>query len=240
MTQQVASPGSPRQVADDVWVVHRPLRFFGVEVGTRMTIVRLRDGGLWLHSPVAIDDPLASAIEALGPVRHIVAPNKLHHLFAGDARSRFADARLHLAPGLAAKRPDLDGTPLGPDASPPWGSQIEVHHVAGLRVLGELVFFHPASETLIVSDLAFNIGPDAPWGTRQFGRLTGTYGKLGCPLDMRLLFIADRDAFAGSLQSIRRWPFSRIVLAHGDIVTEGATAAFDAAFDFVLRSRRTG
>ncbi len=227
----------PLPVTDDVWVVHRPLRFLGVEVGTRMTVVRLADGGLWVHSPVPIDDDLAASLRALGPVRYIVAPNKLHHLFAGEAKGRFADASLHLAPGLSAKRPDLQGTELVPDQAPPWGEEIAVLHVGGLRVLGEVVFFHVASRTLVVSDLAFNIGPSAPWGTRQFGRLTGTYGKLGCPLDVRLLFIADRDAFAASIEVIRGWAPARIVLAHGDIVVEDAAAAFDAAFAFVLRRR---
>ena len=236
MTAQ-PSTDEPRAIADDVWVVHRALRFFGVEVGTRMTIVRLADGGLWLHSPVEIDDALAAWLQTHGPVRHIVAPNKLHHLFAGDAKGRFLDAQLHLAPGLAAKRPDLEGAELVPDAVPPWGDEIAVHRIGGLRVLGEVVFFHIASRTLIVSDLAFNIGPSAPWGTRQFGRVTGTYGKLGCPLDMRLFFIADRDVFAASLDEIRRWPFERIVLAHGDLVVDDARAAFDRAFAF-LRPRR--
>lgn len=236
LSARAQRPGSRHAlvpVAEGVWVVHQPLRFFGIEIGTRMTVIRLEDGMVWLHSPVALDEDLALRIERIGPVRFIVAPNKLHHLYAGDAHRRFPDASLHLAPGLLAKRPDLaGGLELEPDTPPPWGPEIVAHHVGGLRVLREVVFFHPPTRTLVLSDLAFNIGRDAPWTTRQFGRLAGAYDKLGCPTDFRLLFIADREAFATSIATIRQWNFERIILAHGHVVTEHATHAFEAAFAF--------
>lgn len=235
MRPSMSPPASTLQpVADDVWVVHRPLRFFGVEIGTRMTVVRLGDGSLWLHSPVPIDDALAAALDAIGPVRHIVAPNKLHHLFAGDAQRRFPAASLHLAPGLAEKRPDLaHGTRLEPGVPSPWGPDLVAHPVDGLRVLGEVVFFHRPSRTLVVSDLVFHFGPHAPWGTRLFARLAGAYGKLGCPIDLRLFFIADRSAFAASIAAILRWDIGRIVLAHGDLVLHGAADSLRRAFAFL-------
>jgi len=222
------------QVADGVWVTACPLRFFGIEIGTRMTVVRLDDGGLWLHSPIELDDDLVAELETLGAVRHIVAPNRFHHLYAGDAHERFPSAALHLAPGLSEKRPDLSaGAELELEGEPPWGAAVRFHRIGGLRLLGECVFFHVASRTLIVSDLVFNFGPADPWGTRQFGRISGTYGKLGCPADLRLLFLADREAFRESIALIRSWAFERIVLAHGNLVADGAEQAFDDAFAFL-------
>jgi hypothetical protein len=68
------------QIADDVWLAERP--FFpslpglqGTDVACKACIVRLPDGGLWVHAPVALDQPLRDALEKLGPVRHIVTPN---------------------------------------------------------------------------------------------------------------------------------------------------------------------
>lgn len=227
---------SLQRVTDDVWVVSRPLRFFGVQVGTRMTVVRLGDGGVWLHSPVPIDDALAAALAAIGPVRHIVAPNHLHHLFAGDAKRRYPEARLHVAPGLVQKRSDLEhDSILAPDVPPPWGTEILRHVVRGLRVLGEVVFFHVPTRTLVVSDLVFNFGRDAPWATRLFGRLTGTYGHVGCPLELRLFFISDEAAFGASIAAIAQWDFERIVVAHGDIAARDAKEAFRRAFAFLGR-----
>jgi len=52
--------------------VAAPLRFWGVETGTRMTVVRLDDGGLLVHSPVPPEPGLCRAVDGLGPVRAIV------------------------------------------------------------------------------------------------------------------------------------------------------------------------
>jgi len=80
-----------RALARDLWCLDADLRVqAGFHLPIRMTVIRLADGGLWLHSPVAIDEATAAAIDALGPVRHIVAPNLLHHLFAGAAAERWS------------------------------------------------------------------------------------------------------------------------------------------------------
>ena len=63
-----------RELDEGLWVEDRPLRLLGIEVGARMTVVRLEDGGLFLHSPVALDADLRSDLDALGPVRCVVAP----------------------------------------------------------------------------------------------------------------------------------------------------------------------
>ncbi|MEM1009866.1 MAG: hypothetical protein AAGJ35_12790, partial [Myxococcota bacterium] len=91
----------PREITPKLYVVETPQRFWGLEVGARMTILRL-EGGLLLHSPVRID---ASLLEPLGILRWALAPNRLHHLYMGP----WIDAGLEAwaAPGLPAKRPDL-------------------------------------------------------------------------------------------------------------------------------------
>ena len=47
-----------RQLAENLWVTERPQSYYGLEVGTPMTVIRLADACLLLHSPVAIDDSL--------------------------------------------------------------------------------------------------------------------------------------------------------------------------------------
>ena len=41
-----------RQLDSDIWVTERALRYLRAEVGTRMTLVKLDDGSLFVHSPV--------------------------------------------------------------------------------------------------------------------------------------------------------------------------------------------
>lgn len=81
---------SLQRFGESLWIAEgERIRMLGIPFGTRMTIVRLADGGMWLHSPIAARDELVAAVEALGPIRHIVAPNKFHHLFVGEWLERF-------------------------------------------------------------------------------------------------------------------------------------------------------
>jgi len=63
-----------------IWTVSRRQKFWGVETGTRMTIVVLSDGGLFVHCPVALTDDLRAAVDELGPVRAVVASSLFHHV----------------------------------------------------------------------------------------------------------------------------------------------------------------
>ena len=100
---------APRNLAPNLWVVDRPFKlpYVGVEIGTRITCIRLADGGLFLHSPVKLDPILRNSLDALGEVRAIVGPNKLHHLFLAEYITTYPRARVYTAPNLSKKRPDL-------------------------------------------------------------------------------------------------------------------------------------
>jgi hypothetical protein len=78
------------EVAPGLWVVERPQRFAGAELGARMTVIRLADGGLFVHSPVALDPALSRELTALGEVRCVIAPTNTP---AHSAERRFSDRR---------------------------------------------------------------------------------------------------------------------------------------------------
>jgi len=108
-----------RRLADDLQVVEGPERVAGLRIGTRMTVVRLGDGRLWLHSPVPHDAALDAALAELGPVAFLVAPSKVHHLWIGTWQDAHPDATLVAAPGLRDKRHDLVFHRELDDAPPP-------------------------------------------------------------------------------------------------------------------------
>src|SRR6185312_11539383 len=119
--------GVLKPVAPEVWIVDGPeIRFklgiLRVPFPTRMTVVRLPSGGLWLHSPVAFDASLAAALRELGPVAHIVAPNTIHYWWVGDWSSRFPAAEVwsvpRLDPGATARVPAH--SVLGGRSPPAW------------------------------------------------------------------------------------------------------------------------
>jgi len=222
-----------RPIADDLWVAERPLRPLpGLDIGTRMSVVRVGDGGVVLHSPVAADETTRKAVEALGPVRAIVCPNRVHHRFAAGWKAACPDARLLAAPGLPAKRRDLafDGL-LGDDPDPAWGDALATVHVRGLPSLEEVAFFHPASRTLLLADLAFHPTPASRPGLRRWARLSRISG-FGPNAVVRLA-VRDRAAARRSLERVLAWDFERVVVAHGEILERGGRAALRRGWEWL-------
>ncbi len=229
-------PSTLAPLAPDVWTARRPLRMLGVELGTRMTVVRLDDGALFVHSPVALDPALRAAVDALGPVRFIAAPNRWHHLFAGEWAAAYPGAALYGVPGLPEKRRDLAfAAVLGGDGRDlPWSGGLAHRLIEGAPIFNEVVFFHRASGTLLASDLAFNIGPDSPWLTRTAFRAMRHYDRLGWSWAERRLFVRDRAALRRSMTALLDWEPERMVLAHGRLVEEAAVTRLRGAFAWLL------
>ena len=113
------------EIERDIWVADgASVPFFGFQYPTRMTVVRLADGSLWVCSPIALSPPLANAVNALGPVRHLVSPNKIHHLFLKDWARAWPDAKLYASPGLARRRRDLTfARKLADTPDPAWATR---------------------------------------------------------------------------------------------------------------------
>ena len=95
-------------LAPNLWHTTHHFKANGLAISSRMTVVRLASGKLWLHSPVPFTPALQAELKALGEVGTIVAPNKMHHLFAGECAALYPEAQLYGAPGLRKKRPDLN------------------------------------------------------------------------------------------------------------------------------------
>jgi hypothetical protein len=205
-------------VAENVWTTSRPQRFWGVETGTRMTIVRLggEGSGLFVHCPVALDAATRAAVEALGPVRAVVASSLFHHLYVGEWMRAYPDAKYFASPGLQKKRPDLrfDLT-LGDEPDGIWGAHLGQVFLSA-RFEKEVVFFHAATGTLITADALLNLWHHPSAMTRLVGLLLGNTA----PGKGYLERIAVRDWKLGRRQvdRILDWNIERIVLAHGALV----------------------
>jgi hypothetical protein len=222
-----------RPLGRDVWVADRPLKLAVGDIGARMTVVRLADGGLFLHSPVRLDDETKRALDDLGPVRAIVAPSKVHHLFAGEYARTYPAARLYGAPGLAEKRRELRvDAVLGAEPAPEWRDRIDQRLFRGAPVLNEVIFLHAPSRTLVLTDLAFNVPAERTAGARLFYWLTGAAGRFG-PHRLVRTMIRDRRAARDSVEQVLAWDFDRVIVSHGDVLESGGRNRFAAAFAFL-------
>lgn len=219
-------------LAPNIWHVTHDFTSMGIAVSSRMTVVRCADGALWLHSPVPITDHLKQALEQLGPVRWIVAPNRSHHLFAGQALSVFPQAQLFGAPGLRAKRPDLKSMQeLSESVPTPWAADLDQVFVQGIPLLSETVWFHRASGTVIVTDLCMWFTRARPWQTRLYGHLNGTMNRMSVSRLVRIL-TRDKMAAAQSCQRILQWPAQRLVVAHDCVLESDAQQKLANALAF--------
>lgn len=220
--------------SDNIWFAEAPLRFFGVPFGTRMTLVRLDDGSLFIHSPIQISSSLQAEIDQLGCVKYIASPNKLHHLFLDSAMATYPDAKLYVPPGLIAKRPDLScGTELTDAPPEAWAGEMEQLVIRGSNQMQEVVFFHSPSRTLIVADLCEHFGPHSPPLTRALAWVTRMYGRPRMPPDWQISF-RDRTVLRDSFTRLFEWDFDRVILAHGALLHSGAKAHFQKEYAWAL------
>lgn len=229
------TPSTLEPVCDGVWQAAADIHLSpGFVLPLRMTIARLADGGLWMHSPISISDELAHAIDALGEVRHIVAPNLLHHLFFGDAAERYPDAATYAAPGLTEKRSDLSFDHVLSDTAPDaWAGQIDQVVLEGAPDLNEVCFVLRDAQCVVFTDMLFNVREPRGWMTPMILSMAGTRRGFA---QSRLLksMIKDRAAAGRSMQRLVDLPFSRATVCHGDPITDGAHAAVRDALSWML------
>jgi len=221
-------------LSPDLWVTEGKCTLVGsVKFGTRMTIVRLQGGGLFVHSPISLSDPLQNEINALGEVQVIVAPNCFHHLFVAEFQKAYPKAKLYVAPGLSKKRKDLqfEGT-LSDAPENIWADDLSQAALQGMPVINEIVFFHQKSKTLIVTDLVFNVEDVRSTVIRLLNKLNGIHKRFG-PSRLFRLLIRDRKSFKNSFTKIMEWDFERIILTHGDVVESRGKERMKRAFGWL-------
>jgi hypothetical protein len=223
--------------AEDIWTVNGSevsYRLWGLTLPcpTRMTIIRLHDGGLWVHSPVACVPELVAAVMALGPVAAIIAPNVFHYTHFADWARAFPQADVYGPTGLAAKVPSFDFAALDGPMDAPWTEAIDLHVVA-LGSFVEAVFLHRASRTLIVTDLMQNFEATRIRNplVRTVMKLGGATGPNGRPsIEIRLAALAHRNALREGVRQMLAWEPTGIILSHGACYRTDATDEIMRAF----------
>ena len=225
-----------RDFGRDIWIVEGPeVAVAGFHYPTRMAVIRLADGRLFVWSPVRLSDDLRAAVDRLGRVAHIVAPNSLHHLFLAEWQRAYPGARLYAAPGLRKKRRDLAfDVELGDAPPADWAGEIDQVAMRGNLITTEIVFFHRASGTALFTDLLQQIAAERLSGWRavvaKLDLMTGL--KPSVPRKFRLAFVGRRKARA-ALERILGWPVDKVLMTHGTPVERDASAFLRRAFGWL-------
>lgn len=209
--------------------------FYGFPYPTRMAVVRLSDGSAWVWSPVALSDELARAVEDIGPVQHIVSPNKIHHLFLAEWGTRWPEAKVYAPPGLAQRKPELRfDAELGDEADPAWAADIDQTIFRGSLAMEEVAFFHRASRTAIICDLIQRHPASSTKGWKgMLMRLDSLVGKNGStPREWRATFLR-RGPARDARDRVLAWGAERLLIAHGECAQTDATAIISRALRWI-------
>lgn len=221
----------PKPVTDDVLIVDSgPMHLGPAVFPIRMTIIRLPDGTLLLHSPTRFDFELRQQLEQIGPIRHLVAPNTGHWTHVADWQAHVPEAMTWAAPGLrkrpAVQRAGMRVDRVLADGEPPeWAGAIEVVVVRG-RPLVEAALFHRPSWTLVLTDLVVNIEPNklpplAAMGARMLGA-TAPDGR--APIYSRMAFKAGGTEARQAGERLVALAPERVIFSHGRWYERDATA----------------
>jgi hypothetical protein len=219
---------------ENIWTAAGPqVRVLGFGYPTRLVVIRLADGSLFIWSPTALDPDLKAAVDALGPVRHLVSPTAMHNLFLAQWQAAYPDALLYAPPGLRQRRADLafDADLEDSAAGHPWAGEIDQVQFAGNGIAVEVVFFHRPSRTVLFADLIQQLDPASLSGWRALvARLDLMSGPAPqTPRKFRLAF-TDRKAARAALGRIEAWPARRVLMAHAPPVLQDGQAFIARTF----------
>ncbi|MCP3097929.1 DUF4336 domain-containing protein [Myxococcus sp. K15C18031901] len=230
-----------KPLAEDIWWVDGPvakMRFGPVTLPfpTRMVVVRLRSGGLWLWSPTAPTPELFSQLDALGPVEHLVSPNRFHYASIPAWKARYPRATAWASPGVRerARSQELDvpfDEDLGEESPTVWRQELGQLIFRGSRYVEEVVFFHQASATLIVADLVMTLERERVHPRfRWMLALGDTLWPGQTPREVRLTTWGRTALARECCQRLLGWRPRRVLVAHGRCYLEDAVARLEQAF----------
>jgi len=226
-----------KQFGREIWIADGTnVAVAGFHYPTRMAVIRLPSGALFVWSPIQLTDALRTQVDGLGEIGHIVAPNSLHHRFLAEWKQAYPGARLHAPPGLRQKRRDLAfDTDIGDTPSPEWADDIDQVLMHGNTLTTEVVFFHRASGTVLFTDLLQQIPAGLLSGWRMLvARLDLMVGpEPAVPRKFRLAFTNRRRA-REAMARILAWPTDKVLMAHGTPVEQSATVFLRRAFGWLL------
>ncbi len=217
------------------------MRYGGLDLFGRTTIIKLDNGDLIVHDPCKIDDAVRAEIDSLGVVRFILVPGSYHHLFVTDFQQHYPDAETFLCPGLERKRPDISfDWILGNQPDPRWGGVLEQVVVQGTRYMWEVAFFHKPSRTLILVDLLENIGDDyrhdAGWLLQFWWKYVFRMWNNPKAAPEYQMGWGNKHVVKMALDKMIGWEAQRIILAHGENIEGHVNEILRKAWKKVLQA----
>lgn len=231
-----------KEVAKNIWVVDGSIVKMSmyrtnIPFSTRMTIIKLNNGGLWCHSPIELTTQLKKQIDSLGKVDHLISPNKIHYAHINSWSEAYPKAISWASPGVKERAAQQNiivnfNQDLVETSPVEWADEIEQLIFKGSRFMEEVVFFHRQSRTLILADLIENFEPNKlNFLSKTLTSLAGCLDPDGkAPLDLRMTFFGNKKQARKSWEKMMQWQPEKIILAHGRWYNKNGMAELERAF----------
>ena len=178
----------------------------------KMTVVRLRDGSLVIHNPVALTDPEMQELEAFGKPGYLVVPGGHHRQDARIWKDRYPAAKV-VAPAGVKKRVE-QVVPVDFDyRDAPQDDTVKFAYFDGCKEKEGYIEVHAGDgTTLVVNDVVCNM----PKLGGAVGFLLGPTGQPSLPRAIRWMLVSNRPALREHVERMVATPdLKRVVLSHG-------------------------
>jgi hypothetical protein len=224
---------APKQIAEDLFVVHGCVRPNAVVRFTRnMAIVR-DQGALTLINPVRMDDAGLHSLEALGEVAHVLRLGPLHGMDDAFYVDRYNAQFWSFEGGVTYSTPAINRVLTEGGALPFSGAKL---FAFGHMTEPEGVILLERSPGILLTCDAiqsYATSPHTPhtnWLSRLLMPLIGFPRRtvIG-PFWLKLL-VEDKDGIKAEFERLLRLDFDQLLGAHGTFLAKGAHSEVERAF----------
>lgn len=226
--------GRLKPFVDSLWTATTPIRFAGTWFPHVMTVVRLRDGSVMLHSPCRPSAALLDEIAQIGAVAHVVAPNWFHDLYLREYRAAYPRAAFWGPRLLRRQHSEIIDEVLDAATSAPWAAELAHVSLSGLLSFDEAIFFYARNRTLIVADFLTNAVADqkTPALTRLGYRFFRLDGRLRVFPILRCFGFSSRMSMRSAAAQIIAWDPQHVIVGHGHPLLGGVSGELRAALSW--------
>ncbi|MCG3172905.1 MAG: hypothetical protein GMKNLPBB_01076 [Myxococcota bacterium] len=227
-TDGISPHGGIAPLASNLWVVTGALK--NMPLPRNMVIYRMRDGGLLIHSAIAMTDEAMAAMEKLGKPSIMIVPTRYHRLDAPRYKKRYPDIRVLCPKGsdkFVREVVQVDGH--CEDVFKNGGMGVRAIAIDGVKPI-ELAYELDVDggKALVVCDCLFHL-KEGNWFQRNIMRVVGYFGMT--PIG-KMFLLQDRARYRQWLEDqSRREDWKAVIVAHGEPVTSGCSARLKEAAD---------
>jgi hypothetical protein len=212
----------------NLWRVQGSLR--GMALKRVMTLVRLDDGRIVVHSAISLSKDAMAEIEAWGAPAVLLVPNGYHRLDAPAWVERYPELEVRCPSGARRKVEDVvrvDGDYHDLDL----GENQKIETLDGIAgAEGVLIVRSPSGTTLVFNDALFNMPHGKALAGFIFRHVTASTGGPRVPRLFRWFVVKDRAALAAHLERLADTPdLVRIIVSHHRMITDRPSETLRAA-----------